>query len=132
MRDYTPEEVKYRLAIASEKIRETGLTEMALTYIHELEQTNNRLQGENKQLRADYKVLSCSVGDFDELQNRLEEEQRKNNGLSDDLAKAKEYIKLLLMNCVGVYKSTGKTVAEIQADAKQFLEEKEYCNPKGR
>ena len=37
------------------------------------------------------------------------------------LVKAKEFIKLLLMNCVGVYESTGKTIAEIQAEAKQFL-----------
>jgi len=41
------------------------------------------------------------------------------------LTKAKEYIKLLLMNCVGVYESTGKTVAEIQAEAEQFLQEVE-------
>ena len=41
----------------------------------------------------------------------------------DQLTKAKEYIKLLLMNCVGVYESTGKTVAEIQAEAEQFLNE---------
>ena len=39
----------------------------------------------------------------------------------EQLTKAKEYIKLLLMNCVGVYESTGKTVAEIQAEAEQFL-----------
>jgi hypothetical protein len=43
----------------------------------------------------------------------------------DQLAKAKEYIKLLLMNCVGVYESTGKTIAEIQAEAEQFLREVE-------
>lgn len=41
------------------------------------------------------------------------------------LTKAKEYIKLLLMNCVGVYESTGKTIAEIQAEAEQFLNEVE-------
>ena len=43
--------------------------------------------------------------------------------IEDQLAKAKEYIKLLLMNCVGVYESTGKTIAEIQAEAEQFLQE---------
>ena len=41
------------------------------------------------------------------------------------LIKAKEYIKLLLMNCVGVYESTGKTIAEIQAEAEQFISEVE-------
>lgn len=40
-------------------------------------------------------------------------------------AKAKEYIKLLLMNCVGVYESTGKTIAEIKAEAEQFISEVE-------
>jgi hypothetical protein len=39
--------------------------------------------------------------------------------------KAKEYIKLLLMDCVGVYESTGKTIAEIQAEADQFLKDSE-------
>ena len=42
---------------------------------------------------------------------------------SDQLTKAKEYIKLLLMNCIGVYESTGKTIAEIQAEAEQFLKD---------
>ena len=40
---------------------------------------------------------------------------------SEQLTKAKEYIKLLLMNCVDVYESTGKTIAEIQVEAEQFL-----------
>ena len=43
----------------------------------------------------------------------------------EELTKAKEYIKLLLMNCVGVYESTGKTIAEIQAEAEQFISELE-------
>ena len=41
--------------------------------------------------------------------------------MKKQLTKAKEYIKLLLMNCVGVYESTGKTIAEIQIEAEQFL-----------
>ena len=53
------------------------------------------LQKENAELKTDYKVLCCSVGDFGELQEKLEEEQRKNNGLSDNLTKAKEIIKTL-------------------------------------
>ncbi|MCR5765652.1 MAG: hypothetical protein K6G09_06720 [Treponema sp.] len=48
---------------------------------------------ENAELKTDYEVLSCSVGDFGELQEKLEEEQRKNNGLSDKLTKAKELLK---------------------------------------
>lgn len=51
------------------------------------------LEKENAELKTDYEVLSCSVGDFGELQDKLEEEQRKNNGLSDNLTKAKEIIK---------------------------------------
>ena len=42
---------------------------------------------------------------------------------SEQLAEAKEYIKLLLMNCVHVYENTGKTIAEVQAEAEQFLKE---------
>ncbi len=51
------------------------------------------LEKENAELKTDYKVLSCSVGDFGELQDKFEEEQRKNNGLSDNLVKAKELLK---------------------------------------
>ena len=54
------------------------------------------LSKENARLKTDYEVLSCSVGDFDELQDRLEEEQRKNNGLSDNLTKAKEIIREIM------------------------------------
>ena len=43
--------------------------------------------------------------------------------LEQQLSVAKEYVKLLLMNCVGVYESTGKTIAEVQAEARQFLKE---------
>lgn len=57
---------------------------------------NKRLEKENAELKTDYKVLSCSVGDFGDLQDKLEEEQRKNNGLSDNLTKAKEIIRQFL------------------------------------
>ena len=53
------------------------------------QQTIKELQKQNKQLETDYKVLSCSVGDFGELQENLEEEQRKNNGLADQIEKMK-------------------------------------------
>ena len=54
------------------------------------------LKKENAGLKSDYEVLSCSVGDFGELQDKLEEEQRKNNGLSDNLTKAKEIIREIM------------------------------------
>ena len=54
------------------------------------------LEKENEKLKTDYEVLSCSVGDFGELQDKLEEEQRKNNGLSDNLTKAVELLKWAL------------------------------------
>jgi len=121
MRDYTPEEVKYRLAVTN-----TAVGEMALTYIHELEQSNNLLQRENKQLKTDFKVLSCSVDDFDELQNKLEEEQRKNNGLSDDLAKAKEIMKELLdtlKNEYSDYTFALKSTHPVLVEAEEFLKD---------
>ena len=54
------------------------------------------LKRENAELKTDYEVLSCSVGDFGKLQDKLEEEQRKNNGLSDNLTKAIELLKWAL------------------------------------
>lgn len=57
-------------------------------------------------LKTDYEVLSCSVGNFGELQNRLEEEQRKNNGLSDNLDKAKELLQKLITNAPDTYSGT--------------------------
>ena len=57
------------------------------------EQALKDFKKENEKLKTDYEVLSCSVGDFEELQDKLEEEQRKNNGLSDNLTKAKELLK---------------------------------------
>ena len=54
------------------------------------------LEKENAKLKTDYEVLSCSVGDFGELQDKLEEEQRKNNGLSDKLTKAKEIMNIAI------------------------------------
>jgi chromosome segregation ATPase len=59
------------------------------------EKVEKQLREENAKLKTDYEVLSCSVGDFGELQDKLEEDQRKNNGLSDNLTKAKEIIKEL-------------------------------------
>lgn len=72
------------------------------------------LEKENTKIKTDYEVLSCSVGDFGELQDKLEEEQRKNNELSDNLAKAKEILKMI----VNYYPCYNKTIAE---QAEQFL-----------
>ena len=78
------------------------------------------LQEENAELKADYEVLSCSVGDFGELQDKLEEEQRKNNGLSDNLTKAKE----LLKDFVTLDKDCDWNL-QLAYDAEQFLSEVE-------
>lgn len=79
------------------------------------------LKKENAKLKADYKVLSCSVDDFGKLQDRLEEEQRKNNGLEEQLNEAKEIIKGLLENCFGYNSKTVNYV--IKAQAEKFLKE---------
>ena len=60
-----------------------------------------------------------------EMLKTIHDLNERNKMLEVQLTKAKEYIKLLLMNCVGVYRSTGKTVAEIQAEAEAFLKEVE-------
>jgi predicted RNase H-like nuclease (RuvC/YqgF family) len=81
------------------------------------------LEKENAKLKTDYEVLSCSVGDFEELQDKLEEEQRKNNGLSDNLTKAKEIIRTLLL--VADNKVSQMEFQLCVADAKQFISEVE-------
>lgn len=82
------------------------------------------LEKENAELKADYEVLSCSVGDFGELQDKLEEEQRKNNVLSDNLVKAKEIISKFVewANWQG---SKCPSFKSIQDKAEQFLSEVE-------
>lgn len=79
------------------------------------------LEKENAKLKTDYKVLSCSVGDFGELQNRLEEEQRKNNGLEEQLTKAKEIIRAYLKLGYGAFGYC--TANEIIEKAEAFLKE---------
>ena len=78
------------------------------------------LEKENAQLKTDYEVLSCSVGDFGELQDKLEEEQRKNNGLSDNLTKAKEHIRTLISCLIDWVQEGDKDYCYI-ADAEQFI-----------
>lgn len=90
-------------------------------------QATLKLQKENAELKVDYKVLSCSVGDFGELQDKLEEEQRKNNGLSDNLTKAKVLLeKLLLVSCnsdVLIQYPNCSEVLQTRVEAEQFLKE---------
>ena len=54
------------------------------------------LEKENANLKIDNDIIKTAIGDFDELQDKYEEEQRENNGLSDQLTKAKEIMKKLL------------------------------------
>jgi len=85
------------------------------------------LEKENAELKTDYKVLSCSVDNFGKLQDELEEEQRKNNGLSDNLAKAKEHIENLLYY-VKQCTCERSNYAEIEKDiteAEQFIKDSE-------
>lgn len=85
------------------------------------------IKKENTKLKTDYEVLSCSVGDFGELQNKLEEEQRKNNGLSDNLTKAKELIKRLMHELV-VSDRPYDEVDLLVKDVEQFLREIDIDN----
>lgn len=82
-----------------------------------------KLEKENAKLETDYEVLSCSVGDFGELQEKLEEEQRKNNGLSDNLTKAKD----LLNEFMRISKSSDEDFehdySELIGETEQFLKD---------
>lgn len=73
---------------------------------------NKELEKENEKLKTDCAVLSCSVDDFGELQDKLEEEQRKNNGLLDKLTDARELI-LKLYNA-------GRDVLMCRAEEKAY------------
>lgn len=129
-----------------------AMCEMLKT-IHDLNERNKILEKENAELKTkkipqlERKIASirgCHSVDVKKLNARTEQVARlkkENTSLKDGIAlkdeeigcietdfntfksKAKEYIKLLLMNCVGVYESTGKTIAEIQAEAERFLKE---------
>ena len=81
------------------------------------------LEKENAELKTDYKVLSCSVDDFGKLQDKLEEEQRKNNGLSENLTKAKEIIKKYL--AIGVGGKITQNYLDVTKEAEQFIKDSE-------
>ena len=83
-----------------------------------LHKSYEQLEQENAKLKTDYEVLSCSVGDFGELQDKLEEEQRKNNGLSDNLTKAKDILRMIVY-----WKSDKKELLNFINKAEQFLKE---------
>ena len=111
-------------SLLSELIDEKIISEWycnGVGYFWKYNEKDNRIEEleiENKKLKTDYEVLSCSVGDFGELQNKLEEEQRKNNGLSDQLTKAKEIIKNLMYTpreCISWY--------DLCSKAEQFIKE---------
>ena len=78
------------------------------------------LEKENAELKTDYKVLICSVGDFGELQEKLEEEQRKNNGLSDNLTKATDLLKKVIKVTWG---EGWNYSLGVKVEAEQFLNE---------
>ena len=99
--------------------REYGYEEGYLAGAEPREKQIVNLRKENAKLKTDYGVLSCSVGDFGELQDKLEEEQRKNNGLSDNLTKAKELLKES-MNYLDTYHNAVK-VYNFIAEAEQFI-----------
>ena len=84
---------RYDGYLASAEPREKQIADLE----EKLANADYQLEGrdnEIRELKTDYEVLSCSVGDFGELQDKLEEEQRKNNRLSDNLTRAKEIIKI--------------------------------------
>lgn len=78
------------------------------------------LQKENAELKTDYEVLSCSVGNFGELQNKLEEEQRKNNGLEEQLTNAKEIISEYV-RLANLEKEDTVAIWQLYHKAEQFL-----------
>ena len=82
--------------------------------IMEMRKNIAELKEENLELKEQCSILADCNTCYSSCKN-------ENVEMKKQLTKAKEYIKLLLMNCVGVYESTGKTIAEIQIEAEQFL-----------
>ena len=76
------------------------------------------LQEENERLKTDYKVLSCSVGDFGELQENLEEEQRKNNGLEEQIS--------ILLSCKNCPDNKGGYICEKEYNDKCIAQKIQY------
>lgn len=117
----TEEQIKQRAEDFIDRInRESGghwneeyyLSDLLVMFATE---ATKELEKKNVELETDYEVLSCSVGDFGELQDKLEEEQRKNNGLSDNLTKAKELLKRCYENYI--------YLEPLRSEIEQFLKE---------
>ena len=107
--------IAYMQGAENQKKKDEENLEKAFKRIAELEE-------ENAKLKTDYEVLSCSVGDFGELQDKLEEEQRKNNGLSDNLTKAKEIISEYV-RLANLEKEDTVAIWQLYHKAEQFLKE---------
>ena len=105
-------ELKKELKDANEKV-----VHLACNQNKDLKKENAELKG-LKDVATLIRANNDTVTTLMQLNNMLVTKNQQ-------LTKAKEYIKLLLMNCVGVYESTGKNIAEIQAEAEQFLNEVE-------
>jgi len=90
------------------------------TFSNEQATCIEQLEKENAELKTDYEVLSCSVGDFGELQDKLEEEQRKNNELFDKLAEAKEIISEYV-RLANLEKEDTIAIWQLYHKAEQFL-----------
>ena len=89
----------------------------------ELSKRIAELEKENAELKVDYEVLSCSVGDFEKLQDKLEAEQRVNNVLSDNLSKAKEIINEFMRISKASDDDFEHDYSELIGEAEQFLKE---------
>lgn len=113
---YNPDNCKYRQLQKENAELKKACDETQELLDKQIEATY-KLDKENVELKTDYEVLSCSVGDFGELQNKLEEEQRKNNGLSDNLTNAKDLLKQWLQTS----KASGCDNINIVTDTEQFL-----------
>lgn len=116
-----------------QKIRDTAFCSGYNTAVSKYEKRIAELEKENAKLKTDYEVLSCSVGDFGELQDKLEEEQRKNNGLSDNLTKAKEIIKNLVEFDSSYkddeeYQRKSELYDKMWEEAEQFIKDSEVEN----
>ena len=84
-------------------------------------EATKELEKENAELKTDYEVLSCSVDDFGELQDKLEEEQRKNNGLEEKIS--------VLLSCKNCPENKGGLICQKEYENKclaqkiQFIKE---------
>ena len=93
--------------------------------VNALQKKNTELKKENAKLKTDYEVLSCSVDDFGKLQDKLEEEQRENNGLSDNLTKAKDLLNEFMRISKASDEDFEHDYSELIGEAEQFIKDSE-------